>query len=198
MGLRGYKKDKFEQMREDAIERILQAARRLFANNGYAATTVQMIAKEAGLVPSGIYHYFAGKEDLLEAVLDREIAAMDRTIYIGIQEHFIGKNVNVFLDYMADTVCDNVERISLMCHLVRFRCVPEYCAGKLCLLRHFADIMREYIQDPQEVDQAYEILTDFVGFAVFYSVTRHRDIFYRQIGELKVKASQLALKSVIY
>lgn len=70
-------------MREDSIERILQAARSLFANNGYAATTMQMIAKQAGLVPSGIYHYFAGKNDLLEAVLDRETAALDRSVFGG-------------------------------------------------------------------------------------------------------------------
>lgn len=73
MAVRHNKRDKFEQMREDAIERILSAAKELFANNGYAATTVQMIAQKANLVPSAIYHYFAGKEDLLEAVLDREM-----------------------------------------------------------------------------------------------------------------------------
>ena len=71
MPMRGCRHDKFEQMREEAVARILDAAYELFANNGYAATTMQMIAKKAGLVPSGIYHYYTGKEDLLEAVLNR-------------------------------------------------------------------------------------------------------------------------------
>ncbi|MFR8012342.1 MAG: TetR/AcrR family transcriptional regulator [Clostridia bacterium] len=60
-------KTKFEQMREDATQRILNAAKDLFASNGYAATTIQMIAKQADLVPSAIYHYFSGKEGLWTA-----------------------------------------------------------------------------------------------------------------------------------
>lgn len=121
MAVRHNKRDKFEQMREDAIERILSAAKALFANNGYAATTVQMIAQKANLVPSAIYHYFAGKEDLLEAVLDREMAEVDKTINIGLQQYLLQEGTDAFLDFMMKSVCENKERISLMCHLVQFR-----------------------------------------------------------------------------
>ena len=51
------KRDKFDAMREDAIERILTASTQLFSDYGYAATTIQMIADRAKVVPSGIYHY---------------------------------------------------------------------------------------------------------------------------------------------
>lgn len=35
------KRDKFDAMREDAIERILTASTQLFSDYGYAATTIQ-------------------------------------------------------------------------------------------------------------------------------------------------------------
>lgn len=71
------KRDKFDAMREDAIERILTASTQLFSDYGYAATTIQMIADRAKVVPSGIYHYYAGKSDLLKAVVDRLVQKVE-------------------------------------------------------------------------------------------------------------------------
>ncbi len=194
MAIHGYHNDKFVQMREDAIVRILDAACELFANNGYSATTMQMIAKKAGIVPSGIYHYYAGKEDLVEAVLNREVAAMDRTIAIGVQRYLIEKGTNAFFDYMVDSVCRNVDRISLICYLVRYRdCIPEHCTGKLKLLQHFGEILRDYIRNEDEIEQAWAVLIDFCSCAVFYSVTGHRDIFVRQVSQIKKRASTLTI-----
>lgn len=191
MAIRHNKRDKFEQMREDAIERILSAAKELFANNGYAATTIQMIAQRANLVPSAIYHYFAGKEDLLEAVLDREMVEIDKTINIGLQQYLIPEGRDAFLDFMMESVCKNRDRISLMCHLVQFRNAMEYCKDKLQLIRHFTEIIGDYIQDPVQKTAVRDIIIDFVSSAAFYSITGRRDIFERQIGQLKTKASSL-------
>lgn len=44
---------------------IQQAAMRLFAKQGYAATTVEQIAEAAEVSPSTFFRYFRGKEDLL-------------------------------------------------------------------------------------------------------------------------------------
>lgn len=196
MSMRGYRHDKFEQMREDAVTRILDAAYELFASNGYAGTTIQMIAKKAGLVPSGIYHYYTGKEDLLEAVLNREISAMDRTITVGLQRYFMGKGVGEFLDYMMESVCTNADRVTLICYLVRYReCIPEHCNSKLKLLRHFSEVLHDYIQSDKEMEQAWEILTEFCACAVFYSVTRHRDIFERQVSKIKERYSAITFHS---
>jgi AcrR family transcriptional regulator len=47
--------------------RIIGAARRVFANRGYALTTNQQIAALAEISPSTIYHYFESKDDLFFA-----------------------------------------------------------------------------------------------------------------------------------
>ena len=57
----------------------MDAALKLFAEHGYKATTVGAIESEAGLAPrsGALYQHFTGKQQLLEASLDRELAGMD-------------------------------------------------------------------------------------------------------------------------
>lgn len=47
---------------------ILEAARRVFAQKGTHAATMQEVAGEAGLSAGALYRYFANKDDLVRAV----------------------------------------------------------------------------------------------------------------------------------
>lgn len=51
-------------------ERLLGAAKRLFAANGYEQTATSAIAREAGTSESQLMRYFGGKVGLLEALFD--------------------------------------------------------------------------------------------------------------------------------
>ena len=51
--------------------RLIETAARLFHEQGYEATGVATILREAGVHSGSLYHFFPGKEDLLGAVLDR-------------------------------------------------------------------------------------------------------------------------------
>jgi AcrR family transcriptional regulator len=55
---------------EDRREQIIEAALRVFARKGFNGSTNKDIAKEAGITPGLIYHYFASKEDLLKAAIE--------------------------------------------------------------------------------------------------------------------------------
>lgn len=56
-----------------AHERIIDAALTLFAERGYARTTVSSIAAAAGFSKGGIYHHFPeGKEEILFHLIERE------------------------------------------------------------------------------------------------------------------------------
>ncbi len=50
-------------------ERVLAAAAAAFARDGYAATGIRSLAREAGLTPAALYHYMGSKEDLLVAIM---------------------------------------------------------------------------------------------------------------------------------
>jgi TetR/AcrR family fatty acid metabolism transcriptional regulator len=63
------------QMNEKASKdstktRILRAATKLFAEQGYQKTTIVEISKEAGFSEAALYEYFQGKEDLLHTIPD--------------------------------------------------------------------------------------------------------------------------------
>ncbi len=50
--------------------RIIEVARRSFADHGYGATTNRMLAADIGITPGAIYHYFDSKLDIYRAVLE--------------------------------------------------------------------------------------------------------------------------------
>ena len=50
---------------------ILDAAERLFARQGFTATTIKQIGKEADVNPALIYYYYDSKETLYRAMLQR-------------------------------------------------------------------------------------------------------------------------------
>ena len=50
--------------------RIINSARKLFAEHGYQKTTIVDISKRAGLSEAALYEYFQGKEDLLLTIPD--------------------------------------------------------------------------------------------------------------------------------
>ncbi|MFI5775760.1 TetR/AcrR family transcriptional regulator [Nocardia sp. NPDC051570] len=52
------------------LRTILTAARRLFAERGYARTPIRLIAQEAGVVPQTIYAHFGSKAGVLTGLVD--------------------------------------------------------------------------------------------------------------------------------
>jgi TetR/AcrR family transcriptional repressor of nem operon len=54
----------------DTRDRIVYAAMTLFAQKGYASTSVADILLAAGVNAGSLYHFFPGKQDVLLAVLD--------------------------------------------------------------------------------------------------------------------------------
>ncbi len=49
---------------------ILEAARRLFSRNGYSGTSIRAIAREAGVDPALVHHYFRSKAEVFAAAVD--------------------------------------------------------------------------------------------------------------------------------
>jgi AcrR family transcriptional regulator len=67
---------------------VLQAAADLFAEKGYAATTVRDIAEAAGMLSGSLYHHFDSKESMIDAILsafiDQTLRSYDEVITEGL------------------------------------------------------------------------------------------------------------------
>ncbi len=62
---------------------ICDAARQLFAQNGYAATTMEQIGKAAGAPRSTLYTHFSDKEEILDAIADDYIERL-KLVLVGV------------------------------------------------------------------------------------------------------------------
>jgi AcrR family transcriptional regulator len=55
---------------------LVEAARELFARDGYAETSLAAVAARANVTKGAVYHHFEGKQQLFEAVFTREVERM--------------------------------------------------------------------------------------------------------------------------
>ena len=59
---------------------ILRAAARVFRRRGIAAAGMREIAEAAGLSPGNLYHYFAGKDEILLFCQERSLERMQAAV----------------------------------------------------------------------------------------------------------------------
>ncbi len=64
--------------RTETQERILDAAERLFAARGFAATSLRAITSEAGVNVAAVHYHFGSREALLRAVIERRVEPINR------------------------------------------------------------------------------------------------------------------------
>ena len=65
-----------EQMRDESRGRIREAARKVFAGEGYFKAKAADLARAAGMSQGNLYWYFDSKEDVLKAILAEGFTAL--------------------------------------------------------------------------------------------------------------------------
>jgi AcrR family transcriptional regulator len=138
--------------RRDLVEaQILEHATRLFAERGFAGTSLQDIAEAAGLTRPALYHYVRSKDDLLSRLVEELTESPAEEL------HRIS----------ADTAVPPVQRLRAMAHAValnqarnpeRFRLLIRseaelpaglaevYDKGRRRVLREFTGIIEEGVR----------------------------------------------------
>lgn len=58
--------ERYDRRRQSVVD----GAAREFASRGFEQTSVQQLSESLGIAAGGIYHYFAGKQQLLAAICD--------------------------------------------------------------------------------------------------------------------------------
>ncbi len=64
---------------EATRERVLSAARELFGRRGYEGTSIAAVLDAAGVARGALYHHFASKTALFDAVLEQVVAELAAT-----------------------------------------------------------------------------------------------------------------------
>lgn len=67
-------------------EKVIAAARKLFAQYGHSKTSVEEIAKEAGLSKATVYNHFSGKEHIVAGVIECERRILIEKLRLAVED----------------------------------------------------------------------------------------------------------------
>ena len=98
---------KREQTKLNNEQAILGAAREVFAELGYGATTVRDIIRRTGLASGTFYNYFKSKEEVFEALMDEGMMRIRPRLEEARKrsntfEEFIRNAYKAYFTYLAD------------------------------------------------------------------------------------------------
>ena len=103
---------------ETRRQEIIDAARSCFLRNGFHRTTTDEICKQASITPGGLYHYFAGKDEIIAAVIQQQAeGAIGRVRSLvegagGLRGN-MGELAQQFIGTMNDPNIDDVVRLEI-------------------------------------------------------------------------------------
>jgi AcrR family transcriptional regulator len=166
-----------------ARERILQAARQAFANDGYERATIRAIAAAAAINPAMVIRYFGSKESLFAAVatLDLKAAALAERPVSELGRALVEHVLGLWDDPVEGAALAAMMRASITSENARARIVAQF-SGQLAGL--FAAL------GPSVAPAAPFIATQILGMTLARYVWRvpavaalPRAVLVDQIGE---------------
>jgi AcrR family transcriptional regulator len=132
--LRATTPGKREQTKVQNRQLILDAARQVFAELGYGATTVRDIIRATPLASGTFYNYFKSKEEVFQAIRDEVAIAIrprlhEERMKAKTVEEFISCSFRTFFEYVSDDRV-NFHAIRHSADSTRIRMdTPEVIAG---------------------------------------------------------------------
>lgn len=137
-----------------AQDEILRAATRLFAEKGFARTTMSEIAAAAGLKQSSLYYYFSRKEQILQATFTVNRAPLEFIERIGAGSQSAGVKLYRLLRFDTRQLCtapcdvNEVERLAA----VQPHQFSEFWADRQALHDWVERLLREGVATGQFVE----------------------------------------------
>ncbi|GAA2135971.1 TetR/AcrR family transcriptional regulator [Glycomyces algeriensis] len=186
---------------KNVADEVLRAALELFAEQGYANTSVQQIVQAAGVTKGAMYHYFTSKDDLLFAIYERMLSLQKRRL-----DEITAKGGET--EAVLRAVCEDVVVTSidfLPEGTVFFRSqhmlTPERQAEVKRRRREYHDKFAELIVRGQEEGRFRDDVPVSVLIAHFFSDIHYLPHWYSHEGpeneaELAAQITELFLRSL--
>ncbi|UZD49124.1 TetR/AcrR family transcriptional regulator [Peribacillus frigoritolerans] len=95
-----------DRIRQASKEKIRAAAMELFIKQGYYATSISDIAKQAGISKGLLYNYYKGKEELLSEMVEARI----KEVVEVMEEAFTLNTPREQLEHIINGAIDNIHQ----------------------------------------------------------------------------------------
>ena len=177
-------------------EMLLEAAGRIFAQNGFHATTVRRITREAGVNLAAVNYHFHDKQELYVCTLKRAHQAAARTAVAdiaGAPEKRLRAFVHGFLDYLLDP-----DRPAWQGRLIaREMAEPTQALDRLVeesvlpVKKRLAGIVRELLEPCAPETRVRMACCSVIGQCLFY--VHGREMISRLFPEQRCGAQDVAI-----
>ncbi len=174
-------------------EEILDAATSMFAERGYNDADTQALVDKMGVGKGTLYRYFASKQALFLAAVDRVMRRMTATIdegVAGIEDPLdrIAAAIRTYLDFFAA----NREYVELLIQeraLFRDREKPTYFAYRERNAVRWRELYRSLIAEGRLREMPVERITEVLGHLVYG--TMFTNYFTGQAKSSEAQASEI-------
>ena len=159
----------------DTKQKILDAAERLIAEQGYAATSLRQIIAEAGVNLASVHYHFGSKEELLDELVVRKAGPVNQTRLALLDRYvaeFIGapvpveKVLHAFLAPMVETGNRNPQFVRVMGRIVIEGLLPRVIQKNFqTVLPRFVGALREALPylDEEEFQWRIHFMTGTIA-----------------------------------
>jgi len=130
-------KQQVEGIRAESTNKILMAAMELFATNGYPGTSVNAIAKNAGVSKGLIYNYFESKEAIVKGLIAMMLKMADDIMDKAVSEKTESpkQELKILIDVFIDSIEQQMEMmrwiLPLAFQMSKFSFVNDMVTGKI-------------------------------------------------------------------
>lgn len=185
------------QKSDETTALILKAAAQVFSENGYRASTMQMIAERAGLVPSGIYYYYSGKKELLEAVADYLISYLEDSVFERWRALIEKDGLEGFIDDAIEAVEEEKTYVRLLSNLIAGanELDDSYRERLSAVFLRVKEGIRKHITDEDTVRDAEELAEDMSAYIFLYVLSGSKKTFDRQMRQIRERYKKIMEKN---
>jgi AcrR family transcriptional regulator len=165
--------------------RLLAAASALFAERGFAHTSVQDVVERAGVTKGAMYHYYSSKDDLLQEVYSRLLALQSERL-----EEIAGRPLPAaerLRAAAADVVVTTLEHLDdAVVSMRSMHMLPEerqaaVRAGR----RRYHERFRALVEEGQRSGELRADVPADLAVHQFFGGVHHLGTWYRPEGELR-------------
>ncbi|MFC1815738.1 TetR/AcrR family transcriptional regulator [Thermodesulfobacteriota bacterium] len=185
-------------------QRIIDAATRLFADQGFDGTTTLQITKEAGATEPLLYHHFKGKDELFAHILSNAFAEyFDRIETLPQNTNTQFEKIKNLIDFHFKFVKDMPDEIYLIINIcpAKLNDPEHFCAKNVqrqrkWLITYLTNCLKKGIKSGEFIQVP---ITATVGLliALFNGLLRQRSLQLESIKGLKTTAIEFCERSLV-
>lgn len=177
------------QSKEDRKKQILEAAKTVFIEKGYASSTTAGIAKEADIAEVTLFRYFSSKQELFESIFKPFLKNSINDKVVLDKTKPTEEQVFDLLDKKTEFISQHQGEIKLLLTEHERLDMRENYVAKMS-----DHVKRQLLDLNLRVDDAYHmriLVGMLLSFLYFPAKTKHeKDLFIKNIVDLLIERSE--------